>query len=114
LKDAAATAIYGNRAASGVIMITTKKGKKGQPVTTYNGYAGFESISNRLDLMNAQQLRDYLAANVSVFKGKRGYLVTDSGDDKLFHISKINSNTVKVTMRTAGGFVAVIEQDSRR
>jgi TonB-dependent starch-binding outer membrane protein SusC len=67
LKDAAATAIYGNRAASGVIMITTKRGKKGQAQTTYNGYVGFENVSNRLDLMNAQQLRDFLTANGSGF-----------------------------------------------
>ena len=40
LKDAAATAIYGNRAASGVIMVTTKRGKKGQMVVAYNGYVG--------------------------------------------------------------------------
>src|SRR6266700_3525105 len=42
LKDAAATAIYGNRAASGVIMVTTKRGRRGQSVVTYNGYVGVE------------------------------------------------------------------------
>jgi iron complex outermembrane receptor protein len=67
LKDAAATAIYGNRAASGVIMVTTKRGKKGQVQTSYNGYVGLEKISNSLDLMNATQLRSYLTANSSAF-----------------------------------------------
>jgi iron complex outermembrane receptor protein len=67
LKDAAATAIYGNRAASGVIMVTTKRGRKGQVQTSYNGYVGFEKVSNSLDLMNAAQLRAYLAANASAF-----------------------------------------------
>ncbi len=67
LKDAAATAIYGNRAASGVIMVTTKRGRKGQVETSYNGYAGVEKISNSLDLMNASQLRAYLTANSSAF-----------------------------------------------
>jgi iron complex outermembrane receptor protein len=42
LKDAAATAIYGNRASSGVIMVTTKKGSKGQTQVSYNGYGGIE------------------------------------------------------------------------
>ena len=60
LKDAAATAIYGNRAASGVIMITTKKGRKGQSAVVYNGYVGFESVSSNLNIMNAQQHRDYV------------------------------------------------------
>ncbi|NDC77327.1 MAG: SusC/RagA family TonB-linked outer membrane protein [Chitinophagia bacterium] len=60
LKDAAATAIYGNRAAGGVIMITTKKGRKGQSQVSYNGYVGFEKVSSRLNLMDATQHREYL------------------------------------------------------
>jgi iron complex outermembrane receptor protein len=67
LKDAAATAIYGNRAASGVIMITTKRGKKGATQATYSGYFGTEKVSNSLDLMNADQLRAFIAANGSAF-----------------------------------------------
>jgi TonB-linked SusC/RagA family outer membrane protein len=67
LKDAAATAIYGNRAASGVIMITTKRGKKGASLVTYSGYFGTEKVSNSLDLMNADQLRAFIAANGSAF-----------------------------------------------
>jgi iron complex outermembrane receptor protein len=67
LKDAAATAIYGNRAASGVIMVTTKRGKKGGVQTSYNGYVGLEKVSNSLDLMNAAELRAYLAANSAAF-----------------------------------------------
>jgi TonB-linked SusC/RagA family outer membrane protein len=62
LKDAAATAIYGNRAAAGVIIVTTKKGKKGQAQVTYNGFAGIENVSSRLDLMNATQHRAYMAS----------------------------------------------------
>jgi iron complex outermembrane receptor protein len=60
LKDAAATAIYGNRAAAGVIMITTKKGRKGQSQVNYNGYVGIEKVSSRLELMDADQHRAYL------------------------------------------------------
>lgn len=60
LKDAAATAIYGNRAAAGVIMITTKKGRKGQAQVNYNGYVGIEKVSSRLNVMSAAQHRDYI------------------------------------------------------
>jgi len=67
LKDAAATAIYGNRAANGVIMITTKRGRKGNIQTTYNGYVGIEKVSSRLDLMNASEHRAFLAANNSAY-----------------------------------------------
>lgn len=67
LKDAAATAIYGNRAANGVIIITTKRGKKGQAQITYNGYAGTESVSSQLKMMDAGQLRDFVAKNNLAF-----------------------------------------------
>ncbi|WP_461105022.1 SusC/RagA family TonB-linked outer membrane protein [Spirosoma koreense] len=67
LKDAAATAIYGNRAANGVIMVTTKRGKKGQTVITYSGYAGIENVSSKLHMMDAGQLRDFLTKNGQSF-----------------------------------------------
>jgi len=67
LKDAAATAIYGNRAANGVIMITTKRGKKGQTQVAYNGYVGDERVSSRLNVMNASQLRAFLTKNGQTF-----------------------------------------------
>ena len=63
LKDAAATAIYGNRAANGVIMVTTKKGSKGRTQIAYNGYVGWEEVSNNLDMMNADQLRAFTTKN---------------------------------------------------
>jgi iron complex outermembrane receptor protein len=63
LKDAAATAIYGNRAANGVIMVSTKKGKQGRAQVAYNGYFGVENVSNRLDVMNASELRKYVENN---------------------------------------------------
>ncbi|NTE01410.1 TonB-dependent receptor [Agrobacterium tumefaciens] len=61
LKDAAAAAIYGNRAANGVIMVTTKKGVAGQTQISYNGYFGVENVSNRYEMMNSDQLRAFLA-----------------------------------------------------
>jgi len=67
LKDAAATAIYGNRASSGVIMVTTKRGKKGQSQVAYSGYVGMEKVSSKLDLMSAPQLRSYVTANGGAF-----------------------------------------------
>jgi TonB-dependent starch-binding outer membrane protein SusC len=55
LKDASATAIYGSRGANGVILITTKKGKKGQNNVTYQGYFGFQDVANKLDLLNGSE-----------------------------------------------------------
>jgi iron complex outermembrane receptor protein len=69
LKDAAATAIYGNRASNGIIMITTKRGKKGQVQVVYDGYVGAEQVSSRVNVMNAPELRSYLKANNLGFAG---------------------------------------------
>ncbi|CAM2973117.1 TonB-linked outer membrane protein, SusC/RagA family [Flavobacterium succinicans] len=55
LKDGAATAIYGSRAANGVILITTKKGKKGSAKVSYNTTVGFSSPIKTFDLLNTNQ-----------------------------------------------------------
>ena len=55
LKDASSIAIYGARGANGVIMITTKQGKRGKMVIKYDGTFGIEKISNKPDLMNGSQ-----------------------------------------------------------
>jgi TonB-linked SusC/RagA family outer membrane protein len=55
LKDAASAAIYGTRAATGVILVTTKKGKSGKLTVSYNGFAGSSQATRKLDLLNAQQ-----------------------------------------------------------
>ena len=62
LKDASAGAIYGSRAANGVVIITTKGGKKDQPLKVdYKGYFGVDVVSNdKYDLMNAAQYSNYL------------------------------------------------------
>jgi TonB-linked SusC/RagA family outer membrane protein len=53
LKDASATAIYGSQGANGVILITTKMGKKGKPSIDYSYNIGVQKLRNKLDLMNA-------------------------------------------------------------
>ena len=51
LKDASSSAIYGARAANGVVMITTKSGKSGKPTITYNGSATYRKITKQLDML---------------------------------------------------------------
>lgn len=55
LKDAASSAIYGTRAATGVILVTTKKGRAGKPVVSYNGFYGTSAPAKMVDLVNASQ-----------------------------------------------------------
>jgi TonB-linked SusC/RagA family outer membrane protein len=56
LKDASAAAIYGSRAANGVILITTKKGSVGAPRLSYNGYLGVQSVHRLIPMLNSTQL----------------------------------------------------------
>ena len=55
LKDASATAIYGVRAANGVVLITTKRGKAGKTSVNVDGYRGIQTVARKLDLLNAQE-----------------------------------------------------------
>jgi TonB-dependent starch-binding outer membrane protein SusC len=59
LKDASATAIYGSRGANGVIIITTKSGRKGDGRVTYEGYTSTMTIQNKLDVLNLRQYAEH-------------------------------------------------------
>ena len=55
-KNASSSAIYGARAANGVVMITTKSGKSGRPQISYNGSASYRKISKMLDVLSPYEL----------------------------------------------------------
>ncbi len=63
LKDASSTAIYGSRAANGVIIVTTKRSKNGQSMLSYSGYGALETVSKKYDMLSAPELRQYLSDN---------------------------------------------------
>ncbi|QHW01159.1 SusC/RagA family TonB-linked outer membrane protein [Spirosoma endbachense] len=92
LKDAAATAIYGNRAANGVIMVTTKRGKKGQAQITYSGYVGIEKVSSKLNMMNADQLRAFLTQNGQSFSPADDKGANTNWQDAVERSSAISQN----------------------
>ena len=61
LKDASATAIYGSRASNGVIIITTKKGQKGQGIkVNYTGKASYQTYANKIDVFSPQEFRNII------------------------------------------------------
>ncbi|MEQ5789825.1 TonB-dependent receptor [Muricauda sp. NFXS6] len=73
LKDAASTAIYGARAANGVIIVTTKRGKRGDARVTYDGYTSFASIRDKIDVLDVEQYIDIqgqLGTDLSQFSGQ--------------------------------------------
>lgn len=59
LKDASATAIYGSRGANGVILVTTKKGRKGKMNVEFNGTYSVQNVSDQLEMLNADQFTEY-------------------------------------------------------
>ena len=64
LRDATATAIYGSKAANGVIIITTKSGGKTERTNvTYNAYVAFDKIAKTLDVASASDIRGYVSRN---------------------------------------------------
>lgn len=60
LKDASSASIYGARAANGVVIITTKKGKEGQFKVNFDAYVGMQQAAKQLKMLNAQQFGDML------------------------------------------------------
>ncbi len=80
LKDASAAAIYGTRAANGVVLITTKKGKSGAVVSRYDGYVGIQNTSKKLDVLNGRQYMEVLNA-----------IRQDAGREIIFTDEEINA-----------------------
>ena len=104
LKDASATAIYGSRGSNGVIIITTKKGRRGQrPTVSYNGSVTWSMKKKTIDVMNGDEYREFVA---KIFEGNTragnvmGYAwrnATDA-DGKAQRVDMINTvNNGKLT-----------------
>jgi len=81
LKDASATAIYGARGANGVVIISTKKGKIGAPVLSYNGDFGVQRVTRKIPMMNAYEFVKLQEEMLSVadMAGAYGYYQTYNG-----------------------------------
>lgn len=79
LKDASSAAIYGARAANGVVMVTTKSGKSGRPVVSYNGSASYRKISKTLDLLDPYE---FVKLQMEINPGKYADTYYKEGLDK--------------------------------
>lgn len=105
LKDGAAAAIYGSRAANGVIIITTKNGKKGELKVDFDVYANFRSISKNLEMLNADE---YKAVHKQMYEnaGKKlpAYIGADSNvNTNWMDVMSRNGITQNYTMSVRGG-----------
>lgn len=77
LKDGAATAIYGSRAANGVILITTKSGKMGKAKISYSNWFGFAKASKKFDLLNANEFVEIANEKFANINNTNKYAVVD-------------------------------------
>ncbi len=91
LKDASAAAIYGARAANGVVLITTKKGKSGDSKISFSGYSGLQKEWKRLDMMNAQEWRDYVRTFDPVFVNSLDTTIDTDWQDEVFRLAPMNN-----------------------
>lgn len=101
LKDAAAAAIYGSRAANGVVIITTKRGQTGKPKINANIYAGYNEASKKLKMMNGDQ---WIENAIEVINAT--YLAK-------FPTASANDDAATRLARNGGAFDANLIPDSR-
>ncbi|HOY05485.1 MAG TPA: TonB-dependent receptor [Saprospiraceae bacterium] len=79
LKDGAAAAIYGARAANGVVLITTKRGKSGKPVFSFEAYSGIQNAFSLPELLNAEEyltIRNEAITNANTLRNPANQLET--------------------------------------
>lgn len=95
LKDAAATAIYGSRAANGVVLITTKKGRRGKARVNYDGWVGWTQPTRMWEMLNATQYMEIKNEGLANSGGTPRYLPTNGPDGQ-----PINTDWSDVIYRT--------------
>jgi TonB-linked SusC/RagA family outer membrane protein len=97
LRDASATAIYGSRAANGVIIITTRRGQSDKQVISYDGYAAVESISNKIDMLSADEYRKYLSDNGLSISPDDEHNVNTDWQDELTRLGISYKNSLSIS-----------------
>ncbi len=106
LKDASATAIYGSRASNGVIMITTKRGQAGNATVTYDGYAGWQEMPKKYDMLNLQEYarhHNYRANDLHLLDPSSAFVNPDAlgegtdWQDELFKKAFMTSHNISVS-----------------
>src|SRR5690606_13450720 len=105
LKDASATAIYGSRAANGVIIITTKRGKAGEFSLAYDAYVGWQGIPKKMSMLNLQEyaIHKNTRSDLSIVQRDNNFirpeLLGEGTDwqDELFQNAMMQSHNLSAT-----------------
>ena len=96
LKDASSAAIYGSRAAGGVVLITTKRGSGSKTQISYDGYVAFDQMANKPDLMNADEWRGYANSKGLDYSVYDQYGADTDWFDELTKVAVSHSHTLQV------------------
>ncbi|OHX66198.1 SusC/RagA family TonB-linked outer membrane protein [Flammeovirga pacifica] len=105
LKDAASAAIYGSRGANGVVLVTTKKGKAGRTIVSYDGYYGVQEPWRKTPLMNSQEYMMFhnegalnAGQGVKFTPDQMAANTTDTNwQDEMFQQAPIQSHTIQMS-----------------
>ncbi|PJJ09100.1 iron complex outermembrane receptor protein [Flavobacterium sp. 1] len=97
LKDASAAAIYGARGSNGVVLVTTKKGSKGDATLTLDTYMGISTVANKLDVLNADQYRKAIT-DPAFDHGS-----TTDWQDVIYRTAITKNNALSFSKQTASG-----------
>ncbi|MFZ0597083.1 MAG: TonB-dependent receptor plug domain-containing protein, partial [Flavobacterium sp.] len=97
LKDASAAAIYGSRAANGVIVITTKKGSKGGVKVNFSSQVGINTVANTVDVMSADQYRELVNTKGSPAQQALLGTANTNWQDEIFHTALTTNNNISVS-----------------
>ncbi|MGM9511190.1 TonB-dependent receptor [Larkinella sp. GY13] len=100
LKDASATAIYGSRGSNGVVLVTTKRGKAGKAVISYEGYYGNQSVRRKLPMLNARQFAE-LVNDAQINNGGKAYFDGSTADRPLVSTLGEGTDWQSIVMRDA-------------
>lgn len=90
LKDGSAAAIYGSRASSGVIIVTTKKGVAGQTSVNYNGFATVESIAQKWEVADAATFASFRSANPETLHGSSTNWMDEVSETAFSHVHNLS------------------------
>ena len=97
LKDASAAAIYGSRAANGVIVITTKKGTKGGVKVNFSSQVGINTVANTVDVLSADQFRAFVNEKGSDAQKALMGNASTNWQDEIFHTALTTNNNISVS-----------------
>ncbi|WPO78398.1 SusC/RagA family TonB-linked outer membrane protein [Flavobacterium sp. KACC 22761] len=105
LKDASAAAIYGARGSNGVVLVTTKKGSKGEGTLTFDSYTGISNVAHKLDVLSADQYRKAIKDPAFDHGGNTDW------QDVIFRTAITTNNSLAFSKQTeTGNYYASIAQ----